>query len=129
MTAADYIALAKELVPLFIGALFIGFLLTAALACRPIVVRMVNGLADRADGNAMAFGLAMGYGLSASLSALAEQATALNWLILAALAKVINPFIVGVLAFTARSSRPASNDPPPAPPAPPHPHGAPGPRD
>jgi hypothetical protein len=85
---------------------------------------MVNGLADRADGNAMAFGLAMGYGLSASLSALAEQATALNWLILAALAKVINPFIVGVLAFTARGAGSQPQGPhqgPPRGPTPPPP--------
>ena len=106
MTAAEYIQLVKDFAPLVVGLFFIGFMVVACLAMRPVVVKMVEGLATKADSNAMAFGLAMGYGLSASLSALAEQATALNWLILAALAKVINPFIVGVLAFTARSGGP-----------------------
>jgi hypothetical protein len=108
MTAPAYVELAKEFAPLVVGLFFLGFIVAAILALRPVIAKMVAGMADKAAGNPLAFGLALGYGLSASLSALAEQATALNWLILAAMAKVVSPFIVGVLAFTAR---PAGNHP------------------
>ncbi len=106
MSADAYIQLVKDLAPLIVGLFFLGFIVVACLAMRPVVVKMVDGLAAKADGNAMAFGLAMGYGLSASLSALADQATLLGWLVIAAMAKVVSPFIVGVLAFTARSGGP-----------------------
>jgi hypothetical protein len=111
MTAADYMQLVKDFAPLIVGLFFIGFMVVACLAARPVVVKMIEGLATKADSNAMAFGLALGYGLSASLSALAEQATLLGWLIIAAMAKVVSPFIIGVLAFTARKDR--SNEPTP----------------
>jgi len=120
MTGNAYIELAKDFAPLVVGLFFVGFMVVAAFALRPVVEKMIAGMAEKAGVNAMAFGLAMGYGLSASLSAMAEQATLLGWLILAAMAKVINPFIVGVLAYTARGGgdkqtpaapRPANNLP------------------
>jgi hypothetical protein len=105
MTADAYLQLVKDLAPLIVGLFFLGFIVVACLAARPVIAKMIAGLATKADSNAMAFGLALGYGLSASLSALADQATALGWLIIAAMAKVVSPFIVGVLAFTARKDR------------------------
>ena len=69
----------------------------------PIVINVVNGIASQAQSNALTYGLMIGYGLSASLQSLAEQATLLHWLVVAAIAKVINPCIVAMLAFAAKS--------------------------
>lgn len=89
---------------------------------KPIVVNVVNGLAVNAGSNAMTYGLMIGYGLSASLSSLADQATILHWVIVAALAKVVGPFVTAMLAFAAKNNigGPAAVTLPPlsAPPAP-----------
>jgi hypothetical protein len=111
MNFSDYITIVKDFTPLAIGLIFIGLMLAGIIASRPVLTKVIGGLAERAGVNALGFGLAMGYGLSASLSSLAEQATVLNWLVLAALAKVVNPFIIGVLAYTARSTSTPPTDP------------------
>lgn len=70
----------------------------------PVIVSVVSGLAKQASSNALAYGLAIGYGLSASLQALAEQAVLLNWPYVAAFARVFNPFVVAMLAFAANGN-------------------------
>jgi len=80
----------------------------------PIVVNVVNGLANQAGSNALTYGLMIGYGLSASLQSLAEQATILHWVTLAAMAKVINPCIVAMLAFAAKNDLGIARKLPPA---------------
>jgi histidine ammonia-lyase len=107
--------------PLVVALVLLYLLHKVSNEVQPIVVNVVNGLAKQASSNALGYGLAIGYGLSASLQAAAEQATALHWLILAAACKVVNPFIVAMLAYAAKNSfspTSALNTPAPAAPAP-----------
>lgn len=87
----------------------------------PVINGVVGGLAKNAQSNALTYGLAIGYGLSAALQALAEQATALQWVYVAAAAKVMNPFIVAMLAFAAKNNLGDKQPTPTAPPFPPKP--------
>ncbi len=88
-----------------LAIIFLGLLLLrrADAVVQPIVINVVNGLAKQAGSNSLFFGLMIGYGLSAGLQSLAEQATILKWLVIAALAKVLNPIIVAMLAFCAKN--------------------------
>lgn len=70
---------------------------------QPIFVNVVSGVAQKAQTNAVACAIAMGFGLSASLEALSDQATIMHWLVIAALCKVANPFIVAVLAYATQN--------------------------
>lgn len=98
--AADIAPFTWPLV-VMVGLLFI--LRKVETTVNPIVESVVRGVASSATGNALTYGLAIGYGLSASLQSLSEQATLLHWPIIAALAKVVNPCIVAMLAFAAKS--------------------------
>lgn len=108
--------------PLVVVLLLLVILRKIESTVNPVIVGVVNGLAKQANSNALAYGLAIGYGLSASLQALAEQATILHWLIVAAMAKVLNPFIVAMLAFAAKNTigdappKPTGTTTPPFPP-------------
>lgn len=112
--------------PLAIVLLGLFMLRKADAVVQPIVINVVNGLAKQAGSNSLFFGLMIGYGLSAGLQSLAEQATILHWLILAAAAKVLNPIIVAMLAFCAKNGMTDNAKPPagtttppfPAPPSP-----------
>lgn len=90
--------------PLVVLLLLLVILRKIESTVNPIVVKVVSGLANQAGSNALTYGLMIGYGLSASLSALADQATILHWYVVAALAKVVNPCIVAMLAFAAKNS-------------------------
>lgn len=70
---------------------------------RPIFVNVVKGVATQAQSNAAAYALAIGFGLSASLATLADQATALDWPYVAAFAKVIQPFVAGCVAYATQN--------------------------
>ncbi len=131
----NYTDLAEALAPLvwpLIVLIIVLFLLRRADAVvQPIVIKVVDGLAKQAGSNSLFFGLMIGYGLSAGLQSLAEQATILKWLIIAAMAKVLNPIIVAMLAFCAKNgladqtkSAPTGTTTPPFP-APPAAGGAP----
>lgn len=100
--------------PLAIVLLGLLFLRRADAVVQPIVVNVVNGLAKQAGSNALTYGLAIGYGLSASLQALADQATILHWLVIAAAAKVCGPFVTAMLAFAAKNSLSEPGKPIPA---------------
>ncbi len=89
--------------PLVVALVLLYLLNKVSNEVRPIVVNVVAGLAGQAQNNALTYGLMIGYGLSASLQSLAEQATLLHWFVLAAFAKVVNPCIVAMLAFAAKS--------------------------
>lgn len=89
--------------PLIIVLILLVILRKIESTVNPIIVGVVGGLASQAQKNALGYGLAIGYGLSASLQALAEQATILHWVIIAAMAKVLNPFIVAMLAYAANN--------------------------
>lgn len=110
--------------PLVVASVLLYLLHRVSNEVKPIVVGVVNGLAKQASSNALAYGLAIGYGLSASLQALAEQATMLDWPIIAAFAKIANPFIVAMLAFAANGFTPTAPKPAPAPPQSPAPPSA-----
>lgn len=104
MSYDDAITIAPLAYPL---TFLLGMLIIARKAestFNPIVVKVVNGLADNAGSNALTYGLMIGYGMSAALSALAEQADKLGWVVIAAMAKVVNPFLIGMLAFAAKNN-------------------------
>lgn len=89
--------------PLIIVLILLVILRKIENTVNPIIAGVVSGMAVQAQKNALGYGLAIGYGLSASLQALAEQATILHWVIIAAMAKVLNPFIVAMLAYAANN--------------------------
>lgn len=79
---------------------------------RPIVRNVIEGLSKQAGTNAVAFAIAFGFGISASISAfidvfhqltrtvyedLSVHQYAVMW------AKVLNPFVVAVLAYATQS--------------------------
>lgn len=79
----------------------------------PVVTSLVGGLSKNAGNNAMEYAKALGFGLSASLSAFYDvfgnttgaEITAMSWHGYAALwTKVMNPFIVAILAYGAQSN-------------------------
>lgn len=85
---------------------------------RPIVTNMVNGLAGEASRNSKQWGIAIMFGLSASLAAFydvfseltTKDMAALSWHQYAAYwTKVMNPFIVAVLAYVTQSNFKPSN--------------------
>jgi hypothetical protein len=86
----------------------------------PIFKSVVGGLTQDAGRNAKQYAIAIGFGLSASLSAFvdvfkeldAAGVSALGWHQYAALwAKCLNPFIVAVLAYATQSSfKPANGN-------------------
>jgi hypothetical protein len=80
---------------------------------RPIVTGVVGGLAGEAANNSKQWGIAIMFGLSASLSAFydvfseltAKEMSILSWHQYAAYwAKVTNPFVVAVLAYVTQSN-------------------------
>lgn len=80
---------------------------------RPIVTGVVTGLAGDAANNAKQWGIAILFGLSASLASFydvfadlgAKDLNALSWHQYAAYwTKVLNPFIVAVLAYVTQSN-------------------------
>lgn len=80
---------------------------------RPIVTGVVAGLAGDATHNAKQWGIAIMFGLSASLAAFydvfselgSKDLVALSWHQYAAYwTKVLNPFIVAVLAYVTQSN-------------------------
>lgn len=108
------------------------FLLLMLIALRqlrddvnPIFKSVIGGLTTDASRNAKQYAIAIGFGLSASLSAFvdvfkeldAASLKALGWHQYAAdWAKVINPFVVAVLAYTTQSSfKPSGGTNPPFP--------------
>lgn len=103
MTFTDLLELAPIGVPLTVILAILLIVRKADAVVQPIVINVVNGIARQAQSNALGYGLAIGYGFSASLQALAEQATIMQWPLLAAFAKVANPFIVALLAYAAKS--------------------------
>ena len=79
---------------------------------RPILISVVNGVAQDASSNARAYAIAILFGLSASFSAFwdvfhsldAEKLSAMSWhSYLANWTKVLNPFIVAILAYATKS--------------------------
>lgn len=79
---------------------------------RPIFVSVVNGVAKDAQSNARAYAIAILFGLSASFSAFWDVFHSLDSTSLAAMSwhayfalwtKVLNPFIVAILAYATKS--------------------------
>lgn len=80
---------------------------------RPIFINVVRGVAKNAQSNATAYGIAIMFGLSASLSAFydafaameSKDLSAMSWHQYAALwTHVLNPFIVAVLAYATQNN-------------------------
>jgi hypothetical protein len=79
---------------------------------RPIVENVISGVAKDAQSNARAYAIAVLFGLSASFSAFwdvfhsldSSSLVAMSWHQYAALwTKVLNPFIVAILAYATKS--------------------------
>lgn len=68
----------------------------------PIFQSMVGGLKTQAARHSMAWLMAMMYASAASLQALGEVAADLQWVYVAAFAKVIQPAVVAVIAYVNR---------------------------
>lgn len=88
----------------------LAFVLVALVALRqlsgliaPIAETVVSGLATHAQKYAFAYAMACVYAAAASLQALADEATKLNWLYVAAAAKVIQPGAVALIAYVSKS--------------------------
>lgn len=69
----------------------------------PIVTGMVSGLAAQSGKHAAAWAMALLMASAASCQALSEVATELGWVYVAALAKVLQPGLVAVIAYVIRS--------------------------
>ncbi len=121
----------QELLPHFIvlGILLVILLLVhrARETLNPLVTGIVGGLANHAQVNAPAYGLAIMFGLSASLAAFYDvfsqvtraDADAMSWWqLLALFAKILNPFIVATLAYATKNQFKQANPSPPDMPAP-----------
>lgn len=108
----DFIDVAPFAWPLVVALVLLYLLRRVSDRVDPIVINVVNGIAIQAQSNALTYGLAIGYGLSASLQSLSEQATLLHWPVIAAAAKVVNPCIVAMLAFAAKSDLAGKGIPP-----------------
>jgi len=109
MPAPDFLPLVWPLV-VVLGILIWSRRLGADM--RPIVINVVRGVAVNAKSNAVAYAIAIGFGLSASLSAFIdvfqqmdqEAFKNLTWHQYFALwAKVLNPFVVAVLAYATQN--------------------------
>lgn len=95
---------------------------------KPVFVSVIGGLSKNAGSNATQYAIAIGFGLSASLSAFYDVFNdmtvvsfhAMSWHAYAALwTKVANPFIVAVLAYATQSNfvkKPNGTTPPFPPP-------------
>ncbi len=109
----DYVPLIAQFAwPLVL--LFVGVMVANRLSrdMRPIFVNIVGGVAKQAGSNASAYAIAIMFGLSASLSAFVDvfkditpdKFHELGFLqFLALCAKVLNPFIVAVLAYATQN--------------------------
>jgi len=101
--AVDYLQKIWPFIPLLLAVFLFWLAVRIRNDVQPIVVNVINGVARQAGTNAVPCAIAIGFGLSASLEALAEQATALHWLLIAAGCKVVQPFIVAVLAYATQN--------------------------
>lgn len=88
----------------------LSFLLVALLVLRqvreqlePITTGVVRGLSSHAQRYALGYALACLYASAASLQALADEATRLGWLYVAAAAKVIQPGAVAIIAYVTKA--------------------------
>lgn len=80
---------------------------------QPIFRGMRDALAIQATKNAMAWAMAVMIGISASMQALIDVSHQLNWFYLEALARVIGPGLIAVIALLRPSpSQPSSTNPP-----------------
>lgn len=113
MTTLDAPALAFQLVWPMVFVL-VALVVTRRLATdiRPIFINIVTGVANGAKTNYMAYGIAFLFGLSASLSAFVDVFKDLSHQAYATLsfhqylvmwAKVLNPFIVAILAYAMKN--------------------------
>jgi hypothetical protein len=128
MNYADIFAAGSLVWPMTILLMFLVVLKQMRDDVRPIFHSIVSGLAANAQSNATAYAIAIGFGLSASFSAFwdvfnnldASSLAVMSWHQYAALwTKVLNPFIVAVLAYATQNNFsgggiPLGNKPPPA---------------
>lgn len=112
MNYADIFEASSIVWPVAFLLMFLFVLRKVESQVSPVVTVVVNGVAKTAAANATACAIAIGYGLSACLSAFydvfnqldAKSMVDMSWHQYFALwAKVLNPFVVTVLAYAAKS--------------------------
>lgn len=111
--AINFYQLGFEYVALLTGVVvFLVATRRIASDVRPIFVNVINGVATSAGSNATAYAIAIMFGLSASMSAFYDVFNSLDAQTLrlmsfhqyfALWAKVLNPFIVAVLAYATQN--------------------------
>lgn len=113
MTAPDVATLAAPLLlPFSILLAVIVISRRLATDMRPVFVNIITGVAEGAKSNAQAYGIAVLFGLTASISSFidvfhnldSQQISSMSWHQYAVLwAKVANPFIVAILAYAMKN--------------------------
>ncbi len=115
MNPADFMAAGSLVWPLTVLAVALFVLRQIEAEVKPIVTGMVTGLAAQSTRNASSWAMATLMASAASCQALGEVAADLNWVYLAAIAKVLQPGLVAVIAFVMRSPsqepKPKTNPP------------------
>lgn len=103
MTSPDPFAAGSIVWPLTVLTIALVILRKVDAEMRPIVSGMVSGLAAKSARNAENWAMAALMAAAASCQALGEIATDMQWAYVAALAKVMQPGLVAVIAFVMRS--------------------------
>lgn len=107
-------SLASLLWPFAFVCVWLITLLAIGKVASPVLHGMVGGLSLHAKRYAFAYAMCMVYASTASLQALADEATRLGWLYVAASAKVVQPGFVAIIAYVSKSPTPqAKGDPSP----------------
>lgn len=119
MNPADYMAANSLVWPMTVLLLALLVLRQVQNEVKPILTGMVSGLAAQSSKNAANWAMACLMASAASMQALGEVATDLGWIYAAALAKVMQPGLVAVIAYVMRS--PSQSSTPTVPPFPPKP--------
>ncbi|HUD74524.1 MAG TPA: hypothetical protein VMQ76_05580 [Terracidiphilus sp.] len=113
--------------PLTFLLIVLVFMRQASEEVRPIVRGVVTGIAKNATSNASAYAIAFAFGLSASISAFIDvfkdltsaALGGLSWHQYAVMwAKVLNPFVVAILAYATQNGFKPQQSPLPTGPAP-----------
>jgi hypothetical protein len=99
----DYFAANSLVWPLVVLLVALFVLRQIESDVKPIVSGMVSGLAAQSSRHAASWAMALLMASAASCQALGEVATDLGWVYAAALAKVLQPGLVAVIAYVMRS--------------------------
>lgn len=95
-----------------LAALLVSLIILRKLSnsIEPVFQGLISGLKNQASRHSLAWLMALMYASAASLQSLSEVAAALQWVYVAAFAKVVQPAVVAIIAYVNRP--PQSLNPP-----------------